>query len=137
MSVNGFTSDLLPITCGVPQGSVLWPLLFLIYVNDLPSISKVLKFYLFADDTSIYFESDNLLTLQKIANSQLQKVKKWLDANQLALNIGKTNYAIFHSQAKKCDESNSNQTWIKKSSKSRQISGYSCRFKFNLETSYN
>ena len=65
VSVNGFTSDLLPITCGVAQGSVLGPLLFLIYVNDLPSISKVLEFYLFADDTSIYFESDNLLTLQK------------------------------------------------------------------------
>ena len=47
------------------QGSVFGPLLSLTYVNDLPSISKVLEFYLFADDTSIYFESDNLLTLQK------------------------------------------------------------------------
>ena len=66
MSVNGFTSDLLPIKCGVTQDLVLGPLLFLIYANDLPSISKVHEFYLFADDTSIYFESDNLLTLQKI-----------------------------------------------------------------------
>ena len=104
MSVNGFTSDVLPISCGVPQGSVLGPLLFLIYVNDLPSIPKVLKFYLFADDTSIYFESDNLLTLQKIVNRELRKVRKWLEANRLALNIGKTNYVIFHSHAKKCDE---------------------------------
>ena len=60
VSVNGFTFNLLPITCGVPQGLVLGPLLFLIYINDLPSISKVLQFYLFADDTSIYFEPDNL-----------------------------------------------------------------------------
>ena len=79
------------------QGSVLGPLLLLIYVNDLPSISKILEFYLFADDTSIYFESNNLLTLQKIVNRELRKVKKWLEANRLALSISKTNYVIFHS----------------------------------------
>ena len=62
VSVNGHSSDLLPISCGVLQGSFLGLLLFLIYVNDLPNISKVFQFYLFADDTSIYFESDNLLT---------------------------------------------------------------------------
>ena len=64
----------------------------MIYVNDLPRISKILEFYLFADDTSIYFEPDNLLTLQKVVNRELIKVKKWLEANRLALNISKTNY---------------------------------------------
>ena len=54
VSVNGFTSELLPILCGVPQGSVLGPLIFLIYVNDLPGISKVLELYLFAYDTIVY-----------------------------------------------------------------------------------
>ena len=104
VSVNGHSSDLLPISCGVAQGSVLGPLLFLIYVNDLPNISKVLQFYLFADDTSIYFESDNLLTLQKVVNRELRKVRKWLEANRLSLNISKTNYVIFHSKVRKIDE---------------------------------
>ena len=54
VSVNGSTSDYLEVSCGVPQGSVLGPLLFLIYINDLPSVSKVLSFYVFADDTNIF-----------------------------------------------------------------------------------
>ena len=61
VSVNGHSSDELEIKYGVPQGSVLGPLLFLLYINDLPSISKKLTFYLFTDDTNIYFESSNLL----------------------------------------------------------------------------
>ena len=56
--MNGHSFEILPITCGVPQGSVLSPLFF-IYVNDLPYVPKVLNFYLFADDTSIYFDLDN------------------------------------------------------------------------------
>ena len=104
VTVNGHVSDLLPITCGVPQGSVLGPLLFLIYVNDLPKVSKVMQFYLFADDTSIYFDSNNLVYLQKIVNRELKKIKKWLEANRLALNIDKTNYVIFHSPTRKIEE---------------------------------
>ena len=87
VTVNGHVSDPLPITCGVPQGSVLDPLLFLIYVNNLPNVSKVMQFYLFADDTSIYFDSDNLFNLLKIVSRELKKVRKWLEANRLALNI--------------------------------------------------
>ena len=104
VTVNGHVSDLLPITCGVPQGSVLGPLLFLIYVNDLPKVSKVMQFYLFADDTSNYFDSNNLVYLQKIVNRELKKIKKWLEANRLLLNIDKTNYVIFHSPARKIEE---------------------------------
>ena len=73
VSVNGHESTTLPIMYGVPQGSVLGSLLFLIYVNDLASVSKVLKFYLFADDTSIYFDSNDLFTLQKVVNRELKK----------------------------------------------------------------
>ena len=97
VSVNGSTSDELTITHGVPQDSVLGPLLFLLFINDLPSVSKVLTFYLFADDTNIYFESDDLVHMQKVVNRELRKVRKWLEANRLALNIDKTNFIIFHS----------------------------------------
>ena len=101
VSVNGHISETLQIRCGVPQGSVLGPLLFLIYINDLPSVSKCLPFCLFADDTNIYFEASDLFTLQKVVNRELRHVKKWLDANKLALNVDKTNFIIFHSHAKK------------------------------------
>ena len=102
--MNGHVSNFLPITCGVPQGSVLGPLLYLIYINNgSPNVSKVLQFYLFADDTSIYFDSGDLITLQKTVNKELRKIKKWLDANRLAMNISKTNYVIFHSASRVID----------------------------------
>ena len=97
VSVNGHTSKELKVTCGVPQGSVLGPILFLVYINDLPSVSKILTFYLFADDTNIYYESSNTFDLQRKMYIELKKVKKWLDANRLALNIEKTKFVLFHS----------------------------------------
>ena len=60
LSVNGNTSDQLEVSCEVPQGSALGPLLFLTYINDLPNVSKFLSFFLFADDTNIYFKSHDL-----------------------------------------------------------------------------
>jgi len=97
VSFNGHFSDYKVLTCGVPQGSVLGPLLFLIYINDLPNISQVLKFYLFADDTNIFFESPNLADLQNTVNVELKKLSEWLKANKLSLNISKTNFVIFSS----------------------------------------
>ena len=64
--VNDSNSTVLDVTCGVPQGSVLGPLLFLIFINDLPHTSSKLKFYLFADDTNIYCESGDLTVLKKL-----------------------------------------------------------------------
>ena len=97
VSFNGESSDLKDITCGVPQGSVLGPLLFLIYINDLPNVSDKLKFFLFADDTNIYYESGDLFELEKTINKELKQLSMWLKVNRLALNISKTNFMIFHS----------------------------------------
>ena len=101
VSINGSESYLLKVTCGVPQGSVLGPILFLIYINDLPNVTERLQFYLFADDTNIYCQSDTLESLVVTVNCELKLLKKWLDTNKLSLNIDKTNYIIFHSKSKK------------------------------------
>ena len=97
VTINQSQSDLLKINCGVPQGSVLGPLLFLIYINDLPLISNKLEFFLFADDTNIYYESSDLINLEKTINKELKKLYHWLCSNRLALNIDKTNFVLFHS----------------------------------------
>ena len=97
---NSVESDKKIVTCGVPQGSVLGPLLFLLYINDLPNISKKLKFYLFADDTNIFYQSKDLDSLQSTVNKELKKLSLWLNANRLALNISKTNFVIFAAKNK-------------------------------------
>ena len=97
---NGIASDMKAITCGVPQGSVLGPLLFLIYVNDLPNISDKLRFFLFADDTNIYYDSEDLIELEKTVNQELRKLTQWLNINRLALNVSKTNFVIFRANKK-------------------------------------
>ena len=75
---------------------MLGPLLFLLYINDLPNVSTKTKFFLFADDTNIYFEADDMLKVEKVVNNELKKLYLWLNVNRLSLNVSKTNYIIFH-----------------------------------------
>ena len=100
--VNDTNSTLLDVICGVPQGSVLGPLLFLIFINDLPHTSSKLKFYLFADDTNICCESVDLIVLEKTVNKELKQVKRWLDINKLAFNFDKTTLLSFILFVKHC-----------------------------------
>ena len=86
---------------GVPQGSVLGPLLFLIYINDIYNVSDKLEFYLFADDTNLLYADKNLKSLETTMNLELSKVCEWLTANKLSLNIKKTNFVIFHPYQKR------------------------------------
>ena len=96
VSVNGENSKLRELSCGVSHGSVLGPLLFLIYINDLPNISSKLDIFLFADDTNIYYENESFIELEKTVNKELKNLYLWLSVNRLALNIEKTNFLIFH-----------------------------------------
>ena len=88
-------SDLMDIQWGVPQGSVLGPLLFIIYTNDLPISLKHSKCILFADDTTIYYSAKELTDIYNKINYDLAATADWFKANKLTLNISKTNYAIF------------------------------------------
>ena len=83
------------ITCGVPQGSILGPLLFLLYINDIASVSSILLSTLFADDTTLFYSSKNLQELSDVVNNELSKMIEWLNANRLSLNIDKTHFMIF------------------------------------------
>ena len=87
----------------MPQGSVLGPLLFLLYINDIFSSSKILSFILFADDTNIFFHHHNLTELSLIVNHELSLVSTWLKVNKLTLHPDKTKFILFHPSRKKLD----------------------------------
>ncbi len=100
ISFNEARSITLNITCGVPQGSILGPLLFLIYINDLATVSEKVFSILFADDTKIFLSGNNLKEMTETFNVELTKIHKWLEVNKLSINIDKINYMIFRSKKK-------------------------------------
>ena len=83
------------IDCGIPQGSILGPKLFILYINDICNISKILKFTLFADDTNIFYSNIDIDILYKQLNNELSRLYIWFNVNKLSLNISKTNYMMF------------------------------------------
>ena len=89
------------IKCGIPQGSSLGPLLFLLYINDISNCSDKLNFRIFADDTNVFASSPSIRDLEKLINEELAKIKEWCDLNKLSINIKKTNYMIVKSPKKK------------------------------------
>ena len=99
--IGSIVSNKERIVCGVPQGSVLGPLLFLIYVNDMHCSSKKFDFYLFADDTNLLYAENDLNKLEVVVNEELLKLCEWLNSNKLSLNVSKSNFVIFYPYQRK------------------------------------
>ena len=89
-------SKTLPIKCGVPQGSILGPLLFICVINDIGNVSDFLYTILHADDTSVLLNGKRYTDLVALLNSQLEKLFLWLRSNKLSLNVQKIYYIVFH-----------------------------------------
>ena len=98
-TLNTHRSPLLQITSGVPQGSVLGPFLFILFINDLP-ITTGMKTILFADDACLNYSHSSIDHIEAHVNTELEKVRQWMEYNKLSLNTSKTNYVLFHRKKK-------------------------------------
>ena len=105
VEISGTSSKPSTITCGVPQGSILGPLLFLIYVNDISSAVKC-KLLLYADDSALIVAGNNTEEIQHSLSRELESIREWLIDNKLSLHLGKTEAILFGSKRKL----NKNQT---------------------------
>ena len=91
---NNCKSEKLDVTCGVPQGPILGPLLFILYINDIVNTSNMLQFILFADDTTILFSDKDISSKVDLINTELKEVTNWFKTNKLSVNASKTNFMI-------------------------------------------
>ena len=107
--VNGVDSQIENINIGVPQGSCLGPLLFLVYTNDLPRAIKNSTTSMYADDTSLCFQSKDLSRINEALNEDLSRLDAWLVSNKLSLNVAKTKSMLVSTKAKRKTLINSNQ----------------------------
>ena len=101
VSLRQTESDPHPVSCGVPQGSVLGPLLFLVHINDFSNCSEILDFHLFADDANLLYKHKNLKVLEFKVNNELVNIHTWLSADKLSVNIDKLNFVIFYPPQRK------------------------------------
>ena len=103
VSINGYKSTLADVKCGVPQGSILGPFLFLIYINDLHIAIKYSKVHHFADDIDLLNFNHCVKSINKQVSYDLKNLSNWLKANKISLNIGKTELVLFTSSKKQLD----------------------------------
>ena len=89
--INNEFSEKAHVITGVPQGSILGPLLFILYISDMPQISNIGSFYIFADDTAVMVSAKNVDRLQNKINELVPIITKWFQANRLTLNATKSN----------------------------------------------
>ena len=101
VQIGNDKSSLLEMTCGVPQGSTLRPLLFLIYINDIANSSNKLSFRLFADDANIFYTSDDINDIESVMNCEMTRVLNYCSINKLSVNMKKTNFMLITSSRKK------------------------------------
>ena len=97
VSIENVYSERGSINCGVPQGSILGPLLFLLYVNDIPQVLSNSKAFLYADDTSICYQHENVIEIERVLNSEFAKICDWFVDNKLSIHFGedKTKCILF------------------------------------------
>ena len=95
-SYNDWKTEIKIVKCGVLQGFILGPLLFLVFVNDLNNSTKILDPVLFADDTDLFCSENNIRVLIEIANQELSQINYWFLENKLSINVEKAKYTLFH-----------------------------------------
>ena len=94
-------SELRPISCGVPQGSVLGPLLFILYINDLHKACSTGNIRIFADDTNVFFKCKDIKEITRIGSLLMIQLHQWFKSNKLTLNAEKSNFVVFRSKRNK------------------------------------